>query len=78
MAIEAFEGKESVPAVPYRSSKKTILRVRKDKKGTITHYDVEGLGWLSKVEAIAFTKAGEIDAVIAKTRGWSSFSANPS
>lgn len=64
-AIEKYEGKQMPSLTPFRSGKKEILRVRKDKKGTITHYDVADLGWLNKAEALAFTRAGEIDAVIA-------------
>lgn len=67
-AIEKFEGRTTVSPVPFPGGKKTILRVKKGKKGTITHYDVEGLGWLSKSEALAFTRAGEIDAVVATSK----------
>lgn len=67
-AILEMEGKDQADVRQIPPGKKEILRVRKDKKGTITHYDVEGFGWMNKGEALAFTRAGEIDAVIAKSK----------
>ncbi|MBC7386298.1 MAG: DUF3892 domain-containing protein [Cryobacterium sp.] len=63
-----MEGKEQADVRQILPGKKEILRVRKDKKGTITNYDIEGFGWMNKSEALAFTRAGEIDAVIAKSK----------
>lgn len=67
-AILKMEGSEDPVLTRARSGKKEILRVRKDKKGVITHYEVAELGWLSKAEAIGFARAGEIDVVIATSK----------
>jgi hypothetical protein len=72
-AIIAMEGDKPPILKRVQPGKKEILRVLKDKRGVITHYDVEELGWLKKPEAIAFTRAGEIDAVIAKSKTGSAF-----
>lgn len=68
-AIEKMEGKRPAVWSRIKKKKKEITRVRKNKKGVITHYEVEDLGWLNKAEALAFTRAGEIDAVIAMRNG---------
>jgi hypothetical protein len=68
-AILAMEGrKKDLVLTAAASGKKEIVRIRKDKKGVITHYEVADLGWLRKAEAIGFARAGEIDAVIATSK----------
>jgi hypothetical protein len=47
--------------------------VRKNKKGTITHYRVEDMGWITKDEAIQLTEEGKIDAVVATSRSGNLF-----
>jgi Protein of unknown function (DUF3892) len=71
-AIEKYEGGKqgSITELP---PKKQIDGVRKNKKGTITAYHIEGMGWLSKPEAIRLTKSGEIDAVVATSRSGNPF-----
>lgn len=64
-AIERFEGKFKPGKIIKTQKKKKISRIRKDKKGIIISYYIEGLGWLSKGRAIQLTKNGEIDAVLA-------------
>jgi hypothetical protein len=46
--------------------------VKKDKRGKITAYLVDGLGWIMKKEAIELTNLKKVDAVIVK-RGRSVF-----
>ena len=72
-AILAMEGNDEPILTPARTERKEILRVQKDKKGTITHYEVADLGWLSKPEAIGFARAGEIDAVVATSKAGKPF-----
>lgn len=55
------------------SKQKTITAVKKNKKGTILKYHIEGLGWVSKEKAIALASAGEIDAVVATSRSGSTY-----
>ena len=66
-AIERYEGSKegTITEVP---AKKQIDAVRKNKKGTITAYHVEKLGWISKPQAIQMAKEGKIDAVVATSR----------
>jgi hypothetical protein len=47
------------------SPKGKITGVRKDKKGTIQSYQIEGYGWVSKAEGIALALGGKVEAVIA-------------
>jgi len=46
-----------------------ITKVKKDKKGKILSYLVDGLGWLSKKDAIQLTLQKKIDAVIVSRNG---------
>jgi len=62
-AIESMEGKRK-PSIREIEDKKKITKVRKDKKGTITAYFVEGMGWLSKQRGIELARSDKIDAVI--------------
>lgn len=65
-AIEDMEGKKTnVGKITSASGKKRITSIRRNKKGTITSYQVEGMGWMSKERGIALAKRGEIDAVVA-------------
>ncbi|MGE4233498.1 MAG: DUF3892 domain-containing protein [Bacteriovoracia bacterium] len=70
-AIERAEGKFKPGKVTSDIQKKKITAVRKNKKGIIFKYYIEGLGWLSKKEAIQLTADGKIDAVIASSRSGS-------
>lgn len=47
------------------SPKGKITGVRKDKKGTIRFYQIEGFGWVSKNEGISLALDGKVDAVVA-------------
>jgi len=64
-AIVHNEGKDRPNLTELPPGKNRISRVMKDEKGTIVQYEVEILGWLSKPEAVAYAKAGIVDAVIA-------------
>jgi hypothetical protein len=46
-----------------------ITKVKKDKKGKILSYLVDGRGWLSKQEAIQLTLQKKIDAVVVSRNG---------
>lgn len=69
-AIETYEGKKKgtitilTPAKSNRD-KKQIVAVKKNEKGVIVSYDVDGLGWVSKAEGVELANRGEIDAVVA-------------
>jgi hypothetical protein len=67
-AISVMEGKPKEGTIIELKDKKRINGVKKNKKGTITAYHVEGLGWIPKPAAIRLTKTGEIDAVTATSR----------
>jgi hypothetical protein len=67
-AIERAEGKFKPGKIIKERAKKKITAVRKNKKGTIIGYYVNGLGWLSKPEAIKLALAGKIDVVVAHSR----------
>lgn len=71
-AIEKYEGskKGTVTELP---AKKQIDGIRKNKKGTIIAYHVEGLGWISKPQGIRLAQAREIDAVVATSRSGNKF-----
>ena len=73
-AIEDMEGKKNnTGKVIQLSKKKRITAVRKDKKGTITAYNVEGVGWVSKSRGIELARRGEIDAVVAVSQSGNLF-----
>ena len=47
-----------------------ILAVRRNKKGVITSYQVQGHGWLSKSELITLIESGGgVDAVVVRSAG---------
>lgn len=71
-AIEKYEGTQK-GKITELTDKKQIDAVRKNKKGTITHYHIEEVGWITKEQAIQLTKAGKIDAVIATSRAGNLF-----
>ncbi len=67
-AIEKMEGwgkegqiSEYSPGEP----KGKITAIRKNKKGTIQSYQIEGYGWVSKSKGISLTLEGKVDAVVA-------------
>jgi hypothetical protein len=65
-AIEDMEGKKNNTGkiAPF-SAKRRITAVQKNKKGTITSYYIDGIGWVSKEEGINLATRGEVDAVVA-------------
>ncbi len=65
-AIEQMEGwgKKQGKITEYLK-KSQITEVRKDEKGIIQAYQVEGYGWISKDKGVALTLKGKIDAVVA-------------
>ena len=65
-AIQEMEGRNK-PTVS-KLSKKRIGKVRKNKKGTIIAYFVDGLGWISKAQGVKLARQGKIDAVVATSR----------
>jgi hypothetical protein len=64
-AIEKFEGWKPGTIKEY-SAKGQITKVKKDEKGKITAYLVDGFGWIMKKEAIELTNLKKIDAVVVK------------
>lgn len=74
--IERAEGKfkpgKVIKESP-RGSLRKITGVKRNKKRVIVKYHVEGLGWLSKANAIELTAAGQIDAVIAVSKAGSTY-----
>lgn len=65
VAIEKFEG-WTVGTIKEYSKKGQITKVRKNKKGQIISYLVDGFGWLRKPEAIDLCKKNKVDAVVVK------------
>lgn len=65
MAIEKFEGWK-VGRIKEYSTKGQITKVKKDKRGKIKSYLVDGFGWIMKNEAIELANLKKIDAVIVK------------
>lgn len=65
-AIERMEGwgKDKEGTITEYSAKNPVTGVRKNKKGTIKSYQIEGYGWVSKAEGIALARKGLIDAVV--------------
>ena len=66
-AVEKMEGIKKPTLTPL-PKKKVISMVRKNKKGTITAYYVEEIGWFSKEEGIQLAVDEEIDVVVAISR----------
>ena len=64
-AIEQMEGWGKEGKITECFSKYQIIRVRKDRKGTIQSYQIQGYGWVSKEEGIKLARAGKVDAVVA-------------
>jgi hypothetical protein len=67
-AIELMERWEEGTIKEF-SSAGQITKVKKNKKGIITSYLVDGLGWLSKREAIQLALENKIQAVVVKRAG---------
>jgi hypothetical protein len=71
--IEKYEGgkrgkiEDVTPGRP-SSEKKQITKVKKDRKGTIISYFIDGIGWVSKQRGIDLARMGEVDAVVAMSR----------
>jgi hypothetical protein len=74
-AIERMEGWKAGKIIEFSApqTKKQITRIRKNKKGTIIAYYVDGMGWISKAQGVKFVRQGKIDAVIATSRKGSLF-----
>lgn len=66
-AIEKMEGwgKDKEGKIIELPVKGKITGVKKDKKGTIKTYQIEGYGWVSKEKGISLTLEGKVDAVVA-------------
>ena len=64
-AIEKMEGWGKEGKIGFYSPKGQIQSVRKNEKGTIQSYLIEGYGWVPKAEAITLTMKGKVDAVVA-------------
>jgi hypothetical protein len=71
-AIEQYEGGHAgkIEAVQIRSK---ITAVRKNKKGTIIAYYIDGIGWVSKAQGIVLARKGKVDAVVATSRSGKPF-----
>jgi hypothetical protein len=69
-AIQRGEGWEKGKIVEFSApqTKKQITRVRKNQKGTITAYHVDGMGWVSKAQGIKLARQKKIDAVVATSK----------
>lgn len=46
------------------SQKAEIKSVKKDKKGVIIQYLIEGIGWVTKEKGITLTIAGKVNSVV--------------
>ncbi|MDR3608830.1 MAG: DUF3892 domain-containing protein [Oligoflexia bacterium] len=70
-AIEQMEGwgKKHEGKITRYAAKAQITAVKKDKKGTIQAYQIEGYGWVSKNEGIRLTRQGKVNAVVVSSRG---------
>lgn len=71
--IEKYEGSKKgkiEDVTPGRPSneKRQITKVKKNKKGTIISYNIDGIGWVSKQRGIELASDGEVDAVVATSR----------
>ena len=66
-AIEKMEGwgEDKVGSITKYQPPAKIIKIKKDKKGIIYSYEIEGYGWVSKSKGIQLAQKGEIDAVIA-------------
>lgn len=64
-AIEKMEGWGKEGTIKKYLPKAEITAVKKNKKGTITSYQIEAFGWVSKTTAIALTLDGKVNAVVA-------------
>jgi hypothetical protein len=66
-AIERKEGSGKGKVIEFSApqTKNKITRVRKNKKGTITAYYDDGMGWISKAQGIKLARQKKIDAVVA-------------
>lgn len=63
-AIEQMEGWKVGKITEYNSGS-PIKAVKKNKKGIITYYLIDGYGWVVKREAIQLVLSGKVDAVVA-------------
>jgi len=64
-AIEKMEGWGKEGKISEISPKGKITAIRKDEKGTIQSYQIEGYGWVSKSKGISLALEGKVDAVVA-------------
>jgi hypothetical protein len=67
-AIELMEKWEEGKVIEF-STIGQISKVRKDKKGKIISYLIDGIGWIKKIEAIKLAEENKIDAVVVKRNG---------
>ncbi len=66
-AIEQMEGQQK-GVIEECTDKLKIIGVQRNKKKTIVSYQIETMGWISKIQGIALTRQGRVDAVIAHSR----------
>jgi len=66
--IEQIEGWK-IGTIKELSKVGEITKVKKNEKGKIQYYLVDGRGWLSKKEAILLTNKNKIDAVVVSRKG---------
>jgi len=78
-AIEDMEGwGKHEGTIVLDVEKKKVTGVRKDRKGTIQFYLIDGIGWVSKTEGIGLAAQGTVDAVVATSpKGNKFLRANP-
>ena len=67
-AIELME-KWAEGTIKECSVKGQITKVKKDKKGKIVSYLIDGIGWIKKIDAIKLAKDNKIDAVVVRRNG---------
>lgn len=66
-AIEKMEGwgKDKAGTITEYVAKKPVTGIKKNKKGTIVSYHIDGYGWVTKAKGIVLTLQGLVDAVVA-------------
>ncbi len=63
--IEKMEGWGKEGTIEAYSSKAEVTAIKKNRKGTIQSYQIEGYGWVSKSEGISLALEGKVNAVVA-------------
>jgi hypothetical protein len=73
LAVERMEGGQKSGTITKLVNKDKIIKVMKNKKGTITAYFIKGRGWLSKGDVIALIRSGKVDAVVSTSRSGNAY-----